>query len=76
MRIDNQMIVTAAAASGSQPAKLATPPVTATASAIDLTSSCIKSPNVPRQLPQKQALRPELAVLTVVVLAAVVLDID
>ena len=68
------MMVKALARGGSQPAIVATAPVTANPSTIVFASSCIFSPSALRQLLQRQALRLESALLLTAVAAAVVLE--
>jgi len=73
--MDNQIMVKALASGGSQPAIVATVPVTARPSMTVLASSCILSPSALRQLLQRQVLRLESALLlTAAVAAAVVLE--
>ena len=68
------MMVKAEASGGSQPAIVATVPVTAKPSMTVLASSCILSPSGLRQLLQRQVLRLESALLLTAVAAAVVLE--
>ena len=74
IRMDNQMMVKALARGGSQPAIVATAPVTANPSTIVFASSCILSPSALRQPLQRQVLRLESALLLTAVAAAVVLE--
>ena len=68
-------MVKAEAIGGSQPAIVATVPVTAKPSMTVLASSCILSPSALRQPLQRQVLRLESALLlTAAVAAAVVLE--
>jgi len=67
-------MVKALARGGSQPAIVATAPVTANPSTIVFASSCILSPSALRQPLQRQVLRLESALLLTAVAAAVVLE--